>query len=159
MWLCRQKWDLLKKKSMANLISKAVVCVSTLRIYLPARQVLPNVTHLSLAGRISIVHLDLTITWLYLSHVRNLNNYFDFHVCLSIRPFVRSSVRVCVRKLAKFPAVVWQNVTNKSCLVCVQSVQYASWLNLTPQLDCCCQGKAEVCALAHLGCTRAAGTS
>ena len=93
--------------------------------------------------------------------------------------------------------------------MCVQSEKYASWVNLTPQLDRCCRGEAEVrildfqttlsefqaqsqiaaargkakvrildfkttwsefhhlprvgpkqlCALAHLGCTRAAGTS
>ena len=29
-----------------------------------------------------------------MSWYRYLNNYFDFHVCLSIRPFVRPSVRV-----------------------------------------------------------------
>ena len=96
--------------------------------------------------------------------------------------------------------------------MCVQSQKYAIWVNLTPQLDRLCQGKAEVrilnfettwsefqkanqtatkkpcqttamrgkaelqinnlkkhrlprvspkqlCASAHLGCTRAAGTS
>ena len=46
-----------------------------------------------------------------------LNKYFDFHVCLSFRR--PSAVHPCVRKLAPFPAVVSQNVTNKSCLVCV----------------------------------------
>ena len=50
-----------------------------------------------------------------------LNNYFDFHVCLSVRPSVRHSVILSVWKLAPFPAVVSQNVTNKSCLVCVKS--------------------------------------
>ena len=60
----------------------------------------------------------------------HLNNYFDFHVCLSIRPSVRSSVRVCVRKIAPFPAVLWQNVTNKSCLVCVKSEKYVVWVTL-----------------------------
>ena len=72
---------------------------------------------------------------------RNLNNYFDFHVCLSIRPCVCPSV--CPKK-APFPAVAFQNVTNKSCLVCVQSEKYASWATLTPQLDCCCRGEAKV---------------
>ena len=42
-----------------------------------------------------------------------LNNYFDFHVCLSIRQSVPSSVCLCVRKIAQFPAVVSQNVTKK----------------------------------------------
>ena len=48
-----------------------------------------------------------------------LNNYFDFHVRLSFRPFVRPFVRSCVRILYQFPTVISQNVTNKSCLVCV----------------------------------------
>ena len=46
----------------------------------------------------------------------NLNNYFNFHLCLS---FCRPSVRPCVRKITQIPVVVSQNVTNKSCLVCV----------------------------------------
>ena len=74
----------------------------------------------------------------------NLNNYFDFHVCLSIHPFVRSSVVLSPQKLTSIPASVSQNVTNKSCLVCVKSEKYASWVTLRPQLDCCRRGKAEV---------------
>ena len=50
----------------------------------------------------------------------NLNKYFDFHVCLSFRP-PSAAVCACVRKLALIPAVVQQNITNKSCLVCVMS--------------------------------------
>ena len=52
--------------------------------------------------------------------------------------------RPCVRKLAPFPAVVLQNVTNKSCLVCVMSEKYAFWVTLRPQSDRCCRGEAEV---------------
>ena len=111
----------------------------------------------------------------------NLNNYFDFHVCLSFRP-PSAAVCACVRKLALIPSVVLQNVTNKSCLVCVKSEKYESLVTLRPQWDCCRRGEAEVrilnfkttwsefhhlprvgpkqlCALAHLGCTRTAGTS
>ena len=47
-------------------------------------------------------------------------------------------------KLAPIPAVVLQNVINKSCLVCVMSEKYVLWINLRPQLDCCCRGEAEV---------------
>ena len=65
----------------------------------------------------------------------HLNNYFDLHVCLSIRPFVR--------KLAQFPAVVSQIVTKK-CLVCVKSKKYACWVTLRPLWDRCRRGKAEV---------------
>ena len=111
----------------------------------------------------------------------NLNNYFEPHVCLSIRGSVclSGSVRP---NLTSCPASVSQNVTNKSCLVCLKSEKYASWVILRPQWDCCRRGEAEVrilnfkttwsefhhlprvgpkqlCALAHLGCTRAAGTS
>ena len=68
---------------------------------------------------------------------------FPCHVCLSIRLSVRPFVRVS-KKLAPFPAVAWQNVTNKSCLVCVKSEKYASWVTLRPQWDCCCRGEAEV---------------
>ena len=64
-------------------------------------------------------------------------------VCSSVRP----SVRLCVRKLAQIPAVVSQNVTNKSCLVCVMSEKYAFWFTLRPQSDRCSQGKAKVCIL------------
>ena len=67
----------------------------------------------------------------------HLNNYFNFHVCLSFRC-------PCVRKLAPIPAVVSENVTNKSCLVCVMSEKYASWVTLRPQWDRYRQGEAEV---------------
>ena len=65
-----------------------------------------------------------------------LNNYFDFHVCLSILPLsVRSSVRpvLSAKKLTSTPASVSQNVTKKSCLVCVKSEKYASLVTLRPQ--------------------------
>ena len=42
------------------------------------------------------------------------------------------------------PAVVSQNVTNKSCLVCVISEKYASWVTLRPQSDCCRKSEAKV---------------
>ena len=112
----------------------------------------------------------------------NLNNYFDFHVRLSICPFVRFRPVPSAQKLTSIAATVSQNVTDKLCLVCVNSEIYASWVTLRPQLDRCHQGEAKVrilsftttwsefhhlprvgpkqlCALAHLGCTRAAGTS
>ena len=75
------------------------------------------------------------------SEISNLNNYFDFHVCLS---FCLSTVHPFVRKLAPIPAVVLQNVTNKSCLACIKSEKYASCVTLRPQCDCCHQGEAEV---------------
>ena len=80
----------------------------------------------------------------------NLNNYFDFLFCLSICtvPSVHPSGSVCpvpsVQKLASIPASVSQNVTNKSCLVCVKSKKYVSWVILRPQWDHCCQGEAKV---------------
>ena len=42
------------------------------------------------------------------------------------------------------PVVVSQKVIDEICLVCVQSEKYASWVNLTHQLDCSCRGEAEV---------------
>ena len=57
------------------------------------------------------------------------------------------SVRASVRKLAPNSAVVSENVTNKSCLVCDKSEKYASWVTLRPQSDRCRRGKAKVCIL------------
>ena len=74
-------------------------------------------------------------------HSINLNNYFDFHVCLSIRLWFRGSVRL---NLTSISASLSQNVTNKSCLVCVKSEKYASWVTLRPQWNCCRRGEAEV---------------
>merc|ERR1711973_220240 len=51
---------------------------------------------------------------------------------------------MCFRKLTSIPAVVQQNVTNKSCLVCVMTEKYAFWITLRPQTDRCRRGKAEV---------------
>ena len=63
---------------------------------------------------------------------------------MSVCPFVRRpSIRPCVRKLAPIPAVVSQNVTNKSCLVCVMSEKYAFWVTLR-LLGSILQGKVEL---------------
>ena len=51
---------------------------------------------------------------------------------------------MCVLNKVHIPAVVSQNVTNKSCLVCVKSEKYESWVTFTPQLNRCCQGEAEM---------------
>ena len=81
----------------------------------------------------------------------NLNNYFNFHVCLSfLRPLssvLHVSVCRCVRKITQIPAVLSQNFTNKSCLVCVMSEKYASWVTLRPQWDRYRQGETKVCLL------------
>ena len=66
----------------------------------------------------------------FLEFIHNLNDYFDLHVCLSIR---LSVFRPCVRNLTPLSPVLSQNVTNKSCLVCVMSEKYASWVTLRPQ--------------------------
>ena len=66
---------------------------------------------------------------------------------MSVHPWFRGSVRPSgsVRpNLTSIPASVSQNVTNKSCLVCVKSKKYASWVTLRPQWDRCHQGEAEV---------------
>ena len=78
----------------------------------------------------SLSEIELCKTCLLLLH---LNNYFDFHVCLSFRRRVPCSVRrPCVRKLPPIPAAVWQNVTNKSCLVCVKGEKYTFLVTLKP---------------------------
>ena len=65
-------------------------------------------------------------------------------VCPSVRPWFRASVCLCVRKLGHILAVIPQNVTNKSLLVCLKSEKYASWDTLRPQWDRCRRGEAEV---------------
>ena len=51
----------------------------------------------------------------YVTSTSNLTNYFNFYVCLSFGLCVP-----CVQNLGPIPAVVSQNVTNKSYLVCVR---------------------------------------
>ena len=46
--------------------------------------------------------------------------------------------------MLSIPAVVSQNFTNKSCLVCVKSEKYASLVTLRPQWDRCRRGEAKV---------------
>ena len=63
----------------------------------------------------------------------HLDNYFNFHVCLSIRPSVPSvSSILCVQKLIPVYAVGSQNVTNRSFLLSVKSEKYAFWVTLRP---------------------------
>ena len=82
---------------------------------------------------------------MHFSYATHLNNYFDFHVCLSIRPWFWLRFRGSVRpNLSSTPASVSQNVTNKSCLLCIKSEKYASWVTLRPQWDRCRQGEAKV---------------
>ena len=72
-----------------------------------------------------------------------LNNYFRLHVCLSVRPSVRTYVRTSHFHFFRIPAVVSQNVTNKSCLACVKSEKYVVWVTLRP-LGSMRQCEAEV---------------
>ena len=64
---------------------------------------------------------------------------------MSVCPSAAAAVRrASVQKLAPIPAVVSENVTNKSCLVCDKSEKYPSWVTLRPQSDRCCRGEAEL---------------
>ena len=63
---------------------------------------------------------------------------------MSVHPSVRPVPVPSGQKLTSILASVSQNVTNRSCLVCIKSEKYASWVTLTPQLDRYCRGKAEV---------------
>ena len=72
-----------------------------------------------------------------------LNNYFDFHVCLSICTCFHLSVfRPCVWNLTPLPTVLSQIVTNKSCLVCDKSEKCAFYVNFRP-LGSMRRGQAE----------------
>ena len=55
----------------------------------------------------------------------NLNNYFNLHVCLSLCLCVRHTLQ-----LDLIPPVVSQNLTDKSCLVCVTRELYTFWVIL-----------------------------
>ena len=63
----------------------------------------------------------------------------------SVVPWFRFPFRFRpLQKLTSNPASVSQNVTNRSCLVCIKSEKYASWVTLRPKWDCCRRGEAEV---------------
>ena len=68
-----------------------------------------------------IIFTCLQQNWLDI-FIWNLNIYFSLHVLLFIPPFV------CHTLWFSIPAVVLQNVTNKSYLVCVESEKYAFWV-------------------------------
>ena len=59
----------------------------------------------------------------------HLHNYFNLHVCLSLRRRRRPS-----RPTFEFPipSVVWQSVTNKSWLVCVKSEKCTFLVTIRP---------------------------
>ena len=48
------------------------------------------------------------------------------------------------QKLTSILASVSQNVTNRSCFVCIKSEKYTSWVTLKPQWDRCRRSEAEV---------------
>ena len=78
------------------------------------------------------------------SRLQHLNNYFDFQVCLSIRPSVHPwfcpFVVPSVRKLTSIPAVLSQNVTNQSYLECFESEKFAFCITPVPLGPRCTQG-------------------
>ena len=75
---------------------------------------------------------------------RYLHNYFNLHVCLSLRRRRRRPLSSRPTFEFPIPSVVWQSVTNKSWLVCVKSEKYTSRVTLRPQWDRCCRGEAKV---------------
>ena len=66
----------------------------------------------------------------------------------SVCPSIYPSVSWCVQKLAPFFAVVLQNVTDKSCLVCVKSEKQAFKVTLRV-LGSMRGGKAKLCTLQY----------
>jgi len=92
--------------------------------------------------------MDLSI-YLHVNVSTYLNNYFNFHVCLSFRLLRLFIVlRPSVWKLTPVSAVGSQNVNNKSFLVCVKSEKYVFWVTLR-LLGSIRQGKAEIPALQY----------
>ena len=66
-------------------------------------KIMPIFDHLTLNVKSGCENLTLFLM------LANLDNYFRLHICLSFCPCVGVS----------------QNVTNKSCLICVESEKYA----------------------------------
>ena len=56
----------------------------------------------------------------------HLKYYFNIKVCLSFH----SCIRVCLRRLAPIPAGESQDVTNKSCSVCLRGDKNDLWVTL-----------------------------
>ena len=68
--------------------------------------------------------LDTNCVEDYLQIPGNLHNYFNLHICPSLRQPVLFHFTIAV--------VGSQNVTNESWLVCVKSEKYAFWVTLIP---------------------------
>ena len=74
---------------------------------------------------------------------RHLDNYFRLHLCLSFHTFVHLYITF---PFFSIPAIVSQNVTDKSCLACVKSEKYVVWVTPRP-LRSIKLGEAELCVL------------
>ena len=70
------------------------------------------------------------IIWFHkkMSKLVHLHNYFNLHVCPSFRRRRRRRPTFDFQ----IPAVVSQSVTNKSCLICVDSEKYALLVTTKP---------------------------
>ena len=78
-----------------------------------------------------------TKSFLFFKH---LNNYFNFHVCLSFHLCLSIyPPPLSVQKLTPILVVILQNVTNKSCMVCFESEKYVLGLTLIPWGQQCTQ--------------------
>ena len=75
--------------------------------------------------------VEMMSTWLLNDPLPYLKYYFQRHVCLSIRTYVRPYVRTCVRRLAPIPAGESQDVTNTSCSICLRGDKNAPWRSRT----------------------------
>ena len=82
-------------------------------------------------------YLFAPLSWEFLRTY--LNNYFNFYVCLSIRP----SVCPCVLKQHPISTVLSKNVIVKSCLVCIKNEKYVFWVTLR-LIGSMRQGKAKL---------------
>ena len=78
------------------------------------------------------------------------NIYITISTFTSVRPYGVVVVGVTSRHTLKLPipAVDSQNVSNKSCLACVQSEQYSFWFTLRP-LGSMRRGEAELHTLQY----------
>ena len=104
-----------------------------------------------------------------LLNVRNLNNYFNFHVCLSICPFVCPSIHVFKNQLQFLQFYHKMSLIKGARYLLREKNMHSgspsdSWcprdeakLSCFHQYTLQCVVPNQMYALAHLGCTRKAG--
>ena len=105
---------------------------------------MPNYTHQTIKAT-TILEFGKTEIFMQNLAALHLHNYFVVHVCLSMR---HKCWQHPVSVPISIPLDASQNVSNKSCLVCVKNEKYAYWVTFRP-LGSIRQGAAKPCTMYH----------